>query len=82
MEMEENTNLATEVLHEIKMQSQRYFILLIIAIIVLFLSNLMWAYAWNNVVGSRAREFNLNGHGNAKVVYNTDGKVGITEENH
>lgn len=39
--------LASELLHEIKATSRRWFILFIITLIVLFATNLCWLYAWN-----------------------------------
>ena len=43
--MNENT-LATELLHELKKSSKRNFILFIIALCMLFISNAIWLYAW------------------------------------
>ena len=42
----EDNKLATELLHEIKSQSKRWFILFLITIILLFVSNALWLYAW------------------------------------
>ena len=42
----EDNKLATELLHEIKSQSKRWFILFLITIILLFASNALWLYAW------------------------------------
>lgn len=39
-------NLATELLHEIKRTSKRNFILFIITLIMLFVTNALWLYAW------------------------------------
>ena len=44
--MNEETTLATELLHEVKKTSQRYFILFIITLVMLFLTNALWLYAW------------------------------------
>ena len=44
--MEENTNLALELLHEVKKSTKRYFILFLITLVLLFTSNLIWLYAW------------------------------------
>lgn len=40
------SNLATELLHEIKRASKRNFILFIITLIMLFVTNALWLYAW------------------------------------
>lgn len=46
--MEENKDsLASELLHEVKVSSKRWFILFIITLIMLFATNAMWLYAWN-----------------------------------
>ena len=42
----EDNKLATELLHEIKAQSKRWFILFLVTIILLFISNALWLYAW------------------------------------
>lgn len=39
-------NLATELLHEIKRTSKRNFILFIITLAMLFVTNAFWLYAW------------------------------------
>ena len=68
-------NLATEILHELKTQSKRYFILFVVTIILLFASNLAWLYAWNKT----DKSCNLNGNDNANVVY-SQGDVDISGE--
>lgn len=40
-------SLASELLHEVKATSKRWFILFIICLIMLFATNLAWLYAWN-----------------------------------
>ena len=40
-------SLASELLHEVKATSKRWFILFIICLIMLFTTNLAWLYAWN-----------------------------------
>lgn len=42
----EGDNLATELLHEIKRTSKRNFILFIITLVMLFVTNALWLYAW------------------------------------
>ena len=43
---EETNSLATELLHEVKRISKRYFILFVITLVILFLTNALWLYAW------------------------------------
>ena len=40
------SNLATELLHETKRASKRNFILFIITLVMLFVTNALWLYAW------------------------------------
>lgn len=44
--MEQNETLATELLHEVKCSSRRNFILFIITLVMLFVTNALWLYAW------------------------------------
>lgn len=44
---EDNQSLATELLHEVKATSKRWFILFIITLLMLFGTNMAWLYAWN-----------------------------------
>ena len=40
-------NLATELLHTLKLSIKRLYIVIIILILLLFGSNMAWLYAWN-----------------------------------
>lgn len=44
---EDNQSLASELLHEVKATSKRWFILFIITLLMLFGTNMAWLYAWN-----------------------------------
>lgn len=72
-------NLATEILHELKLESKRRFILLIITIILLFGSNMAWLIAWNLPSNEVTESYEMAGEDNANVVYNQDGDVRIHE---
>jgi len=74
-------NLATEILHEIKLESKRNFIMLIIAIILLFASNIAWLYAWNLPDRQTTESYELDGQDDANVVYNSQGEVQIDGQN-
>ena len=74
-------NLATEILHELKAQSRRYFIMLVIAIILLFASNIAWLYAWNLPDEKVTESYELTGQDDANVVYNSQGEVQIDGQN-
>ena len=74
-------NLATEILHELKAQCKRYFIMMIIVIILLFVSNIAWLYAWNLPDKDISESYELQGQDDANVVYNDSGEVKIDGEN-
>ena len=74
-------NLATEILHELKVQCKRYFIMMIIVIILLFASNLAWLYAWNLPDNDVSESYELQGQDDANVVDNDSGEVKIDGEN-
>lgn len=44
--MEQNETLATELLYEVKRSRRRNFILFIITLVMLFVTNALWLYAW------------------------------------
>ena len=74
-------NLATEILHELKAQSKRYFIMLIITVILLFASNIAWLYAWNLPDRQVSESYDLNGQDEANVIYNSQGEVQVDGQN-
>ena len=43
----QENSLASELLHEIKATSRRWFVLFLIALLLLFGTNMAWLYAWN-----------------------------------
>lgn len=43
----DNQSLASELLHEVKATSKRWFILFIITLLMLFGTNMAWLYEWN-----------------------------------
>ena len=76
-----NETLATEILHEIKVQTKRTFILLIVCIILLFASNIAWLIAWNLPDKETTESYELEGQDDANVVYNSQGEVQIDGQN-
>jgi len=74
-------NLATEILHELKAQSRRYFIMLVITVILLFASNLAWLYAWNLPDKDVSESYELQGKDDANVIYNNKGEVQLDDQN-
>lgn len=72
--------LATEILHELKCQARRNFILLIVCIILLFTSNIAWLIAWNLPDKEVTESYELQGEDDANVIYNSQGEVQREDE--
>ena len=43
----QENGLASELLHEVKATSRRWFVLFLITLLLLFGTNMAWLYAWN-----------------------------------
>ena len=74
-------SLASELLHEIKMQSKRKDIIIILLIVILFASNIAWIIVYTlpqEVVTTESYE--LQGEDSANVIYNSEGDVKINEQ--
>ena len=74
-------NLATEILHELKLESKRRFVLLLISISLLFASNIAWLIAWNLPDKEVTESYDLSGEDSANVIYNQLGEVDIDGQN-
>lgn len=61
-------SLASELLHEVKATSKRWFILFIVCLIMLFATNLAWVYAWNLPDEETTTEITSNNGSNANYV--------------
>ena len=61
-------SLASELLHEVKATSKRWFMLFIICLIMLFATNLAWLYAWNLPAEETSTEITSNNGSNANYV--------------
>lgn len=70
-------HLATEILHELKLESKRRFVLLVISMSLLFVSNIAWLVAWNLPDNQALESYELNGEDSANVIYNQLGEVEI-----
>lgn len=73
-------SLATDLLRELKAESKRRFILLIICIVFLFGSNMAWLVAWNLPIDDTVESYEMQGEDNANVVYNSKGDVDLDVE--
>lgn len=64
-------NLATELLREIKQESRRRFIIILILIVALVGSNIAWLIAWNLPSEEVSESYELQGDENSNVVYSS-----------
>ena len=60
--------LALELLHELKSSCRRWFIAFIIAIVMLFATNLTWLYAWNLPNESESTTISSDDNSNANYI--------------
>lgn len=77
-------NLATELLREIKQESKRRFIIIMILIAALVGSNLAWLIAWNLPSDKEVttESYELQGEDSSNVVYSSgEGDIEINGEN-
>jgi hypothetical protein len=76
---EENNSLSLELLHEVKRTSKRWFILFIITLVLFFVTNLAWLYAWTLPVeeSTTTTTYDLDSEDNGNAIVNTDGEVNI-----
>ena len=77
MENETKDSLASELLHELKASSKRWFILFIITLFMLFATNSMWLYAWNLPPEETSESYDIDSEDNGNAVYNNSGEVDI-----
>ena len=77
MENETKDSLASELLHEVKSSSKRWFILFIITLFMLFATNSMWLYAWNLPSEETSESYDIDSEDNGNAVYNNSGEVDI-----
>ena len=72
----DNDSLATELVHEVKRTSKRWFIMWIITIALLFATNIAWLYAWCLPVETVTTELSADDDSNAIYSGNGDVKIG------
>ena len=66
--------LALELLHELKSSCRRWFIAFIIAIVMLFATNLAWLYAWSLPNESESTTISSDDNSNANYI-NSEGDI-------
>ena len=64
----EDEKLAVELLHELKSSCRRWIIAFIIAIVMLFATNLTWLYAWNLPTDSESTTISSDDNSNANYI--------------
>nr|DAG56984.1 MAG TPA: immunity protein [Caudoviricetes sp.] len=71
----QENSLASELLHEVKATSKRWFVLFLITILLLFGTNMAWLYAWNLPSEETTTEITSDNGSNANYI---DGVEDIT----
>ena len=66
---EDNQSLASELLHEVKATSKRWFVLFIITLLMLFGTNMAWLYAWNLPTEETITELTSDDGSNANYIH-------------
>ena len=64
----DDEKLALELLHELKSSCRIWFIAFIIAIVMLFATNLTWLYAWNLPTDSESTTISSDDNSNANYI--------------
>lgn len=76
----EEDNLATELLREVKATCKRWFILFIIALIMLCGTNMAWLYAWSlPTEETTSTSYDIQSEDDGNAVYSESGGVTIGE---
>ena len=71
--------LAVEVLREIKTQSKRYFVLLVVTVILLIITNFIWIMGWKKYNEHKVQSYDLRGTDYSTVFYNNQGEIDLSE---
>lgn len=71
----DDNSLASELLHEIKRTSQRWFIMWVITIFLLFATNAVWLYAW--CLPTETSETSVEATDCTNAILNGEGEVHI-----
>lgn len=73
-------NLASDIFKELKIESRRRFVIILILIITLVGSNVAWLIAWNLPKEYTTETYEMQGDDNANVVYSSgEGDISIGE---
>lgn len=76
----EEDNLATELLREVKATSKRWFILFIITLFLLFITNVLWLYAYSlPTEETTSTSYDIQSEDDGNAVYSESGGVTIGE---
>ena len=75
----DDEKLALELLHELKSSCRRWFIAFIIAIVMLFATNLTWLYVWNLPTESTSITQDSEDNGTNNIIGN-DGDINGTTD--
>lgn len=78
----DDNSLASELLHEMKRTSRRWFIMWVITIFLLFATNAVWLYAW--CLPTSTTETSVEASDCTNAILNREGEVHIngSEDDH
>lgn len=79
---EKKDSLASELIHEVKAQSRRKDLIILVIIVLFFIDQVIWIIAWNLPKQEQVTEtesYELQGEDDANVIFNGDGEVHINE---
>ena len=73
--------LALELLKEVKCSCKRWFIAFIIALFLLFSTNIVWLYNWCLPTQTSTESYDIDSSDNGNAVYNNSGEVNVDGKN-
>ena len=78
-------SLALELLKQVKADSKKWFTAFIIVLIMFFISNLAWLYAWNlpseeTKSTTTTYDYDVDSEDDGNAIYNESGEVNINGE--
>ena len=73
--------LALELLKEVKCSCKRWFIAFIIALFLLFSTNIVWLYNWCIPAETNTESYDIDSSDNGNAVYNNSGEVNVDGKN-
>lgn len=76
----ENDNLALELLMQLKSTIKRLFVVIVILLTALIVTNLAWLYYWNLPTDTTKESYQIQSEDNGNAVYNESGEINVNGE--